>query len=39
MAAVLAAFNAALTRIGFVADALAAMNINQIVSTASLIGL
>jgi len=38
-AAVLAAFNATLTRIGFAANALAAMNQNQVNSTASLIGM
>jgi hypothetical protein len=38
-AAALAAFNATLTRIGFTANALAAMNQNQVNSTASLIGM
>jgi hypothetical protein len=38
-AAALAAFNATLTRIGFAADALAAMNQNQVMSTSSLIGM
>jgi hypothetical protein len=38
-AAALATFNAALTRIGFRAEAIGAMNQNQVTSTASLIGM
>jgi hypothetical protein len=34
-----AAFNQALTRIGFAADSIAAINQNQITTTASLIGM